>query len=184
MARKRERAGKWALVLLAALTLVGALLRAWQIGAKSIWIDEAFSVWVARQPPAEGVRWLARIDQHPPLYYVLLHLWLALGDGPAAVRLLSATVSTLNIPALYALGARLFGRRVGLLAAAVLALSPFHVYLAQEARMYALLSLAVTASLWAVAWLVSGREVGIASPGRQERPSGLLRNKPRSRRCR
>jgi hypothetical protein len=173
----------WVVVLLSALTVAGALLRAWQIGAKSLWIDEAFSVWVARQPLAAGLSWLVRIDQHPPLSYALLHLWLRLGDGPAVLRLLSALASTLNIPVLYALGARLAGRKVGLLAAAVLALSPFHVYLAQEARMYALLSLLVSLSLWALAGLVSegrttprwvsGSAAAIASPGRKERPLRL-----------
>ena len=164
----RNRTGRWALALLGVLTLGGALLRAWQIGDKSLWIDEAFSVWIARQPLAEGVSWLARIDQHPPLYYALLHLWLRLGDGPAAVRLLSALVSALNVPVLYGLGARLAGRKVGLLAAAVLALSPFHVYLAQEARMYALLSLTVSLSLWALARLLSDtRTMGL--PGEQLR---------------
>jgi len=179
----RSRAGRWCLFLLGALTLGGALLRVWHIGAKSLWIDEAFSVWVARQPLAASVSWLVRIDQHPPLYYALLHFWLRLGDGPVALRLLSVLASTLNIPMLYALGTRLAGRRVGLLATAVLALSPFHVYLAQEARMYALLSLLVSLSLWALACLVSeegttsraapGRVLEIASPGRQEHPSRL-----------
>ena len=150
----RNRTGRWAMALLGASTLAGPLLRAWQIGGKSLWIDEAFSVWVARQPLAEGVAWLARIDQHPPLYCALLHLWLCLDDGPAAVRLLSALASTLNVPVLYRLGACLAGRKVGLLAATVLALSPFHVYLAQEARMYALLSLTVSLSLWALARLL------------------------------
>jgi mannosyltransferase len=184
-AMDRVRARRWALVLLGMLTLTGALLRAWQIGDKSLWIDEAFSVWIARQPLAEGISWLARIDQHPPLYYALLHLWLRLGDGPAAVRLFSALVSVLNVPVLYGLGARLAGRKVGLLAAAVLALSPFHVYLAQEARMYTLLSLTVSLSLWALARLLSGArpaatlvsrcEVGIA---RTERPTAGRKEHP------
>ena len=167
-AMDRNRTGRWALALLGVLTLGGALLRAWQIGDKSLWIDEAFSVWIARQPLAEGISWLARIDQHPPLYYALLHLWLRLGDGPAAVRLLSALVSALNVPVLYGLGARLAGRKVGLLAAAVLALSPFHVYLAQEARMYALLSLTVSLSLWALARLLSDTRT-MDLPGEQLR---------------
>ncbi|MFL7807118.1 MAG: glycosyltransferase family 39 protein [Anaerolineae bacterium] len=173
-----SRSSNWIPVLLGALTLVGALLRVWHIGAKSLWIDEAFSAWVAQQLVGAGVSWLVRIDQHPPLYYALLHVWLRLGDGPAVLRLLSASASVLNIPVLYALGARLAGRKVGLLAAAILVLSPFHVYLAQEARMYALLSLLVSLSLWALACLVSegrttsrwvsGRAVGIA---RTKRPT-------------
>jgi len=130
-----------ALILLLAITVVGGALRAFHLGNQSLWIDEAFSVWMARQPVLEMLPWLVRIDQHPPLYYLLLRLWVRIGDAlgwtvpprsaAAWARALSALASTLNIPVLYALGRRLAGRQVGLLASLVLALSPFHIYLAQ-----------------------------------------------------
>ena len=145
------------LTLLLIVTLVGGVLRFARIGNNSLWIDEAFSVWIARRPVPEILSRLIRFDQHPPLYYLLLRLCMQIGDrlrttttpqsGAAWARALSALSSTLNIPVLYALGKRLVNRRVGLLAALVLALSPFHVYLAQEARMYALLCLNVSLAL-------------------------------------
>jgi uncharacterized membrane protein len=159
----RKRALTVALLL--AITLVGGSLRAWNIDAKSLWIDEAFSAWVARQPVSTIPSWLVQIDQHPPLYYLVLGLWMQIGgrfgwsatpEGTAAwMRALSALVSTLNIPALYALGRRLAGRRVGLLAASVLALAPFHVYLGQEARMYSLLCLYVSLAMLALAYITT-----------------------------
>jgi hypothetical protein len=46
----------WALVL--ALTLLAAGLRLFLIGAKTLWLDEAFSLWVARHPLPELWSWL------------------------------------------------------------------------------------------------------------------------------
>jgi len=132
-------------------------LRIWEIGRKTLWLDEAFSVWLARHPLGEMIAWIARIDQHPPLYYLLLHFWIGLvGDGPAAVRLLSALLSTLTIPAMYLLGRRLLGPAAGVLAALILALSPFHVRFAQETRMYALLMLNASLALLALVHLWRG----------------------------
>jgi mannosyltransferase len=116
---------------LLAITAIGAFLRLYRIGATGLWIDEAFSVWMGRQPVGQMLGWLVRIDQHPPLYYLLLHLWMRLGDGEAVVRALSALCSALTIPVIYLLGRRLAGRGVGLLAALILAISPFHAYFAQ-----------------------------------------------------
>ena len=127
--------------LLLAITVSGGLLRLYQIGDKGLWLDEAFSVWMGGQPLGQMFGWLLKIDQHPPLYYALLHVWLAFGDDAATVRTLSALLSTLTIPVIYLLGKRLGGRQLGLLAAIILALAPFHVRFAQETRMYALLTL-------------------------------------------
>ncbi|MBN1656867.1 MAG: glycosyltransferase family 39 protein, partial [Anaerolineae bacterium] len=166
--------------LLLAVIVVGGLVRAHQLGDKSLWIDEAFSVWMGRQPVPELLSWLVRIDQHPPLYYLLLHIWMHIGEGlghmttpkasAAWVRALSALCSTLNIAVLYALGRRLAGRKVGLLAALILALSPFHVHLAQEARMYALLCLNVSLALLGLVHLIR-KPPPQPSPGFQGRAS-------------
>lgn len=146
-----------ALGWLCPILLAGFALRVWHMDSKSLWIDEAFSVWVGRQPVESTLDWLVRIDQHPPLYYLLLHMWMRIGDDPFSVRLFSALVSTLNVPLLYRLARRLAGWRVGLLAAALLALSPFHVQFAQETRMYALLCLEATVLMWATVVLLQTR---------------------------
>lgn len=141
--------------LLLAIVALGGFLRIYRIDGQGLWLDEAFSVWMARQPMADMLDWLVRIDQHPPLYYALLHFWMGLGDGEAAVRALSALCGILTIPALYLLGRRLVGQEVGLLAALILAVSPFHVRFAQEARMYTLLTLNASLALYALARLLT-----------------------------
>ncbi|MBI3959227.1 MAG: glycosyltransferase family 39 protein, partial [Chloroflexi bacterium] len=145
-------------VIVGALTLLAALLRFYLIGDKTVWLDEAFSIWLARQSLGEMWGWLARIDQHPPLYYTLLHGWIGLfGDLQGPVRGLSALCSTLAVPLFYAGVRRLVDRPTALIAVFILAISPFHVRFAQETRMYGLLTLAVAAALYCVAVILHER---------------------------
>jgi uncharacterized membrane protein len=91
---------------------------------------------------------------HPPLYFVLTHLWLSLfptDQGLVSVwaaRSLSALFGVLAIPALFSLGSLVFRSRwAGHFAAALMAISPYGIYLAQEARHYTLAVLFIIASL-------------------------------------
>ncbi|MEE8392270.1 MAG: glycosyltransferase family 39 protein [Anaerolineae bacterium] len=155
------------MVLLVVVIVIGAILRVFQIGTKCLWLDEAFSVWMGWQPVGEMLDWLVRIDQHPPLYYLLLHLWMVLGDDAATVRTLSALLGTLTIPVIYLLGRRLADDRVGLLAALILSVSPFHVRFAQEARMYTLLTLNASLALYALLRLLTDPHAGKVKFGQQ-----------------
>jgi mannosyltransferase len=142
-------------LLLLVITLLGGGLRLYAIGQKGLWLDEAFSVWLGWHRLPEMWGWIARIDQHPPLFYTLLRLWMRLGDDPSTVRMLSAAASTVTIPVIFLLARPLAGQRTGMLAALVLAVSPFHVRFAQEARMYAVLALTASAAMACLAYLLS-----------------------------
>lgn len=142
---------EYALWLVILITLIGGFLRVLLLGAKGMWLDETFSVWMASHPVPDMLQWIVRIDQHPPLYYVLLHYWIALtGDGAYDVRLLSALFGTATIPIIYLIGKRMSGVVVGLAAALILALSPFHIYFAQETRMYTLLTFNAAVAIYAL----------------------------------
>ncbi len=98
------------------------------------------------------LRFVSTVDHHPPLYYLLLHGWQRLlGDGAAMVRLPSALLGIAAIPVLYWAGRIFVGRRAAMVAATLLAVSPFHVRYGQEARMYALMALLGALMLWALA---------------------------------
>jgi uncharacterized membrane protein len=91
---------------------------------------------------------------HPPVYFVLTHLWMKLfptENGLAsfwAARSLSAILGAASIPAIFGLGWLAFrSLLVGQIAAAMMAVSPFGIYLAQEARHYTLAILLIIASL-------------------------------------
>ncbi|RMG65812.1 MAG: hypothetical protein D6709_01510 [Chloroflexi bacterium] len=111
------------------------LLATWTLDARSLWGDEAFSVWASQQP---AMSLIAGLDAQPPLYHLLLGagrlLW---GKSVFALRYLSVCGGVL----LVAVGARL-GRLIGgasasAFTALLLAVSPISLYFAQEARMYA-----------------------------------------------
>ncbi len=138
------------------ITVIGGLLRVVLLGSKGMWLDETFSVWVANHSVADMLQWTVRIDQHPPLYYLLLHYWIALnGDTPYYARQLSVLFGAGTIPIIYLIGKRLSGVMVGLAAAVFLALSPFNIFFAQETRMYTLLTFNAAVAIYALVRLLT-----------------------------
>ncbi len=141
-------------ILVAAVLLLAAVLRHLLLGSKSYWLDEAFSVSIASKPFATLWQRSGVVPEpHPPLYYTMLYGWVRLaGTSEAAVRLPSALISVTNVALLYALGRRLCDRRVGLTAAALLAVSPLAVWYGQEARMYAFVTTAGLLTALLLTW--------------------------------
>jgi 4-amino-4-deoxy-L-arabinose transferase-like glycosyltransferase len=131
---KRTLGANW--IAPALLALFALAVRLWQIDSESIWLDEATSLFLARMNVREVIAWTAK-DIHPPLYYLMLHFWRVFGESEAALRSLSAVAGALSVAVLYGLGARLFDRRTGFIAALLLALAPMHVWYSQQVRMYA-----------------------------------------------
>lgn len=179
---KAIRASRWFHPLLLLLWVaVGIGLRLMRLTAKTPWTDEfativfslghsfrtvpldqAISIDVLLKPiqpdPSTGIgdviHYLLKQSNHPPLYFILAHLWMRWfppEDGIVsmwAARSLPALFSTLSIPAMYGLGYLAFrSRLVGQMAAAIMAVSPFGIFLAQEARHYSLAILWVIASV-------------------------------------
>lgn len=137
-------------IVLAAVTLLAAILRGIGLSAESFWTDEGWSLWVADQSPAAIVNLIRRADVHPPFYYLLLRGFTALfGTGEAGARALSAIFSTAAVPATWLLARRFLHRGPALLAALLMAVLPFQIEHAREARPYAFtgfLGLAATAA--------------------------------------
>jgi mannosyltransferase len=127
--------------------LAGAGLRWLGLGWRSFWYDESFSGLTARLNLPQ-ILTNAALDVHPPGYYVLLHFWAQLGSSDAFLRSFSVLFSLGAILLMYGLGRRFFGEAVAALAALGLALAPFQVYFAQEARMYSLVVFLTVALTW------------------------------------
>jgi len=89
----------------------------------------------------DTTRQLITFDNHPPLYFLLLHFMVRLaGQSEFALRFPSLAFSVLTVPLLYALGKCLCDRGVGLLAALFGAISPLYLWYSHEARMYTMLT--------------------------------------------
>ena len=137
-------------LLVGLATVLGALARWVLIARSSIWHDEGFSIMLALRTPAEIWAGSAR-DVHPPLYYELLHYWMALlGNSAVAIRSLSALAGVLVIPLCFFIVKKMFGARAGVITAFFVALSPFLIRYSIEARMYGILGIFTLLALYAV----------------------------------
>jgi 4-amino-4-deoxy-L-arabinose transferase-like glycosyltransferase len=140
--------------LLILILLLAFALRLVRLEEREMWYDEAFAVLYAEKDmeaiiygtvtAVEG----AAADIHPLLYYFFLHHWMSLGQSPFVVRFPSVIFGLLTICLVFRLGQELFSTRAGLIAAALTAVSPFHIWYSQEARMYSLLCLATLLSIY------------------------------------
>ncbi|HEV3226983.1 MAG TPA: glycosyltransferase family 39 protein [Acidimicrobiales bacterium] len=129
--------------------VAGVVLRFWT--RSHLWLDEALSVDIARLPLGD-IPAALRHDGHPPLYYFLLHGWIALfGQGDVAVRSLSGVFSVAAIPLAWFAGRRVGGRMTAWAFVALLAVSPFAIRYGTETRMYSLVMLLVLAGYLLVA---------------------------------
>ncbi len=151
------RRRSWTRTLLLLALLLGWALRLCAIARQDLWGDEAFSVWLSRQPLAQVVAGGA--DTHPPLYPFLLFLWMrGAGHSVFAVRTLSALIGFLLLPVGWAIGRRVSGQAGGGATIALLTLSPGFIYYAQETRMYSLAALLAALSLLMTVRLLQGAD--------------------------
>jgi 4-amino-4-deoxy-L-arabinose transferase-like glycosyltransferase len=126
--------------VLAAIIVLAFGMRLARLTFQPLWWDEGWSLYFAASDVPTLLE-LTSVDIHPPLYYLLLRLWMAVaGSGIVSVRLFSVLIGTATVPLLFVVGRRLLGRSGGLLAASLLAISPLHIYYSQEVRMYGLVT--------------------------------------------
>jgi mannosyltransferase len=129
--------------VLPALTLVALLayslyLRTDSLG-ESLWMDEGLSIGIASQPLFD-IPGVLKVDGSPPFYYMLLSVWMDIvGNGPGETQALSVAIALVSVPGGMWAGWSLFGRRAGLICAALCAVNPFLTQFAQETRMYSLM---------------------------------------------
>ncbi len=144
---------------LAGAILLCAVLGTWHIGRASLWTDEVFSRYYY---DLFGLHYLLgdglKIEPTPPTYEIVLEAWMRVfGDSESALRSLSVLAYLASLPVVFLLGREVGGRRVGILAAFLMAVSPMGIYYAQEARVYAMLALPCSVLLWAMAVFLRAR---------------------------
>lgn len=144
-----------------AILAIAAVARVWSIGERALRHDEGFTLWVASLPWRQMPDVLATADTHPPLHYAIVKSVVLLFDASTtSIRLPGVLAGVVTVVVVGLLGGAVSGRRAGLFAAALLALSPFHAVMSEEARMYPWATLAVALVLWAVASVVPSTSYG------------------------
>jgi mannosyltransferase len=149
----------WRVLGVLAIMGLSVWLRSHAITAK-FWIDEGLSVGIAHHD-FWSIPGVLKKDGSPPLYYMLLHVWMGVigGDGESRTHALSLLCATLTIPAGWWFGRRLFGERSAWATAVLCATLPFLTYYAQETRMYALVAVLglLASGSFAMAYAVGDR---------------------------
>jgi mannosyltransferase len=132
-----------------ALVLTAFFLRAYRLDAAGFWQDEAFSAQAVAQGFAGIIDLVTTSEPHPPLYYEMLRAWYLLaGPTEYALRWPSLMAGVVTVALIYRVGTLLSRRTIGLIAAGLVAFSPYQVWHSQEARMYALLACFGLAALY------------------------------------
>jgi mannosyltransferase len=139
-ARALSRAGLAVPAGLAVLVVLALALRTTDLGI-GFWIDEGLSVGIAERPLTD-IPGILQLDGSPPLYYMLLNVWMDVaGRSEEAVRWLSVLCTLIAVPVAWWAARGLFGTRAAWIAAVIAATNPFLTQFGQEGRMYALLAL-------------------------------------------
>jgi uncharacterized membrane protein len=140
-------------LLLGAVILLAFVLRFYRLDYHGYHNDEVISI-LASRPPLPRIFWsLPAYSIHPPLFYVLLHLWMGLGEQLLTLRLLPVLIGTANIALLALLGRAIIQDwRVSLVAAAFMAVSPAQILYCQQVRMYSLLVFVVLVTTLLALW--------------------------------
>lgn len=139
-----RRLGDWLLgpgawVVVGLLLLWSVFLRTRNLDAP-FWIDEAISVGVADRPFFD-IPAALQLDGNPPVYYLLLNLWIGLfGTTEAAAHTLSTVFAVATVPVGFVMARKPFGTRAALGTAAIAATLPYLTYFGQETRMYSMVA--------------------------------------------
>ncbi|WP_159788376.1 glycosyltransferase family 39 protein [Sodalinema gerasimenkoae] len=119
--------------------LLATALYLFRLDARGLWIDEFLSIRDAQD---------VSFNRGRLLYYVLLEIWMTVGQSDVWLRSLAVLFALCAVALTYQLGRSLFTKRVGLIAALMLALSPLFINHAQEVRYYTMsVSLGIAGSL-------------------------------------
>lgn len=129
------------------LTFIAAIFRLGALTARSLWLDEGYSLFRIYSSWELNLRnqiMLPRVgitpDPHPPIYFLLVKAITELaGREEIFLKLLSGFAGVISVPLLFVMGRRLFNRRVGMLLALFGALSPLIAWYSDELRGYSLL---------------------------------------------
>jgi mannosyltransferase len=135
------------LQLLLSLTLIGAILRFYNLGYNSLWLDEATTYNIALKSIPDIWQVTTAGEFNPPLFYWVEHVMLFFGNSEAILRFIPALLGVLTIPLIYVFGKEFMDRNTGIIAAAAFAFSPFLLFYSQEARAYSMMLFFVTFSM-------------------------------------
>ena len=137
------------LLALGCITAIGAILRAYHLGFKPLWFDEALFYWIGQRTLPDAITQNALVTSAPPLFPLLIWLVSRISTTEVALRFVPFVAGTLAIPAIYILARRYISVGGALASSIMIAVAPSQVKFSQQVREYSLsvlLGLAILAS--------------------------------------
>ncbi len=135
-------------LLLALILGVSFFIRLYGMETENIWPDEGLTIYNAHKSISHNVGWSLSLAYFP-LYHIILSAWEKFfGLSEFSMRLLSVIFGTLSVYIVYLIGSLMFGKKAGIYSALITALSSYHVYYSQEARVYMLFALLALLSIY------------------------------------
>jgi len=130
------------------IIILGLFLRIYNIDKSPLWNDELMSNRFSAEHTSASMKiykhdstfeqfaYYAKNDPNPTFYYLLVYFYSFLFEGGKSLRFISVIFSMFSLVAFYLLARLFFNRRNSLYALLVMAISPFYLWYAQEARAY------------------------------------------------
>jgi Dolichyl-phosphate-mannose-protein mannosyltransferase len=149
-------------VALGVAVLAALIVRVWALGAVGFNSDEAVysgqAASLAGDPTYTPLFSVFRA--HPLLVQFIVSLVFHVTRADVAVRMVSVIFGLAAIPLAYQLGQQLYSRRVGLIAAAIMAVMPYHVAVSRQ-----ILLDGPMMTLWLLTMLLLARYAATGRPG-------------------
>ena len=161
--RDRGPFGRRDLIILGVITLLAAALRLFRLDTWALWIDESHTY---RDVVISSERFWSTNLSYYPLSFLLLREAIDAGLLPqteSGLRLPFAFFGILSVPALGLVGRWILGPREGLIAAGLLAISPWHIFWSQNARSYSMVLFFALLAGGAAYWALHKRSLRLLS---------------------
>lgn len=149
--------------------VVAYALRLYSVDRSPLWFDEALEYWVASTPIDRLAAAIREFLRDPPIYSVLLHFWMKVGQNEFVLRQITVAASLLTVVTVATLVRQVYSRAAAIFAAFLLSVLAPHLWSAHEVGQYALMGLSLALNLWAavrvrasgtwtdwLAWTVTG----------------------------
>lgn len=114
-------------LVLGVVLLLALTVRLWGIDARDIWYDEALTILQSEKNLSQ-----INVDVPTPVHYFFVHFALLIGRSTLVLGLPSVILGLATIVLVYMVAKKLFGVRVGLVSAFLLAISPMHIEFSQQ----------------------------------------------------
>ena len=132
--------------MLILLVIAGFVLRFYNLGFNSIWLDEGTTLGYARMGFVQI--WNSVMAEfHPPLFYWIEKIMMVFGENEVTPRFMPALFGVFAIPVFYILGREIADRDAGIISALLVTVSPFAIYYSQDARAYTMILFLFAVSL-------------------------------------